>query len=111
MSAPRNRAYSNCKYIYSGLIRLHVLHHASEKAIREAWIIEELKHHGYALSPGTLYLLLQVMEREGYLRSHDVQWGGRKLQHYSATSNGRAALAEAKNQVSEFFGDLFETAD
>lgn len=54
---------------YSGLIRLHVLHHASEGAVFGLGMIEELGRHGYRLSPGTLYPMLRELEREGLLRS------------------------------------------
>jgi hypothetical protein len=50
------------KGLYAGLICLHVLHHANEKPIYGVWIIEEPSHHGYSLSPGTLYALLHGME-------------------------------------------------
>jgi len=40
--------------LFSGLIRLHVLHHAAEGELYGAWMIEELARHGYRLSPGTL---------------------------------------------------------
>jgi PadR family transcriptional regulator, regulatory protein PadR len=33
---------STDKDLYAGLMRLHVLHHASEKPVYGAWIIEEL---------------------------------------------------------------------
>ena len=68
-SGMRKKAATDSKDLYAGLIRLHVLHHASEKPIYGVWIIEELSHHGYALSPGTLYPLLHAMEGKGYLRS------------------------------------------
>ncbi len=42
--------------LYSGLIRLHILHHAGEGPIFGLEIIEELGRHGYKLSPGTIYL-------------------------------------------------------
>ncbi|MGH9766831.1 MAG: PadR family transcriptional regulator, partial [Blastocatellia bacterium] len=41
------------KDLYSGLIRLHVLHHACQEPIFGVGIIEELARHGYRLSPGT----------------------------------------------------------
>lgn len=40
--------------LYSGLIRLHVLHHAVKEPIDDLGIMEELARHGYKLSPGTL---------------------------------------------------------
>ena len=37
------------------LIRLHILHHASDGAFYGQWMIDELARHGYKLNPGTLY--------------------------------------------------------
>jgi DNA-binding PadR family transcriptional regulator len=55
--------------LYSGLIRLHVLHHAVEGPVFGLGMIEELSRHGYRISPGSLYPLLQGLEKKGYLRS------------------------------------------
>ena len=55
--------------LYSGLIRLHVLHHAVEGPIFGLGMIEELGRHGYRISPGTLYPLLQGLEKKGYLEA------------------------------------------
>ena len=52
--------------LLSGLIRLHALHHAAEQEVYGQWMIDELAHHGYRLSPGTLYPMLHKMERDGY---------------------------------------------
>lgn len=41
--------------LYAGLIRLHVLHHASKGPVYGLAMIEELGRHGYNLSAGTLY--------------------------------------------------------
>ena len=41
--------------LYSGLIRLHILHHAAEGPIFSLAMIDELGRHGYRLSAGTLY--------------------------------------------------------
>jgi hypothetical protein len=56
--------------LYSGLIRLHMLHHAAKGPIFGLGMIEELARHGYRISPGTLYPLLRGLEKKGYLRSH-----------------------------------------
>jgi PadR family transcriptional regulator PadR len=58
------------KSLYSGLVRLHILHHAAEKQVYGVWISEELARHGYKLSAGTLYPILHGLENKGYLRSH-----------------------------------------
>jgi hypothetical protein len=42
----------------TGLIRLHVLHHAAEGPIYGQAMIDELSRHGYRLSAGTLYPIL-----------------------------------------------------
>ena len=49
--------------LYSGLIRLHVLHHAVEGPIFGLGMIEELARHGYRISPGSLYPLLKRAPR------------------------------------------------
>ncbi len=50
--------------LYSGLIRLHVLHHAAERPVYGLWLIEEMAQHGYKLSSGTLYPMLHNMEKK-----------------------------------------------
>jgi DNA-binding PadR family transcriptional regulator len=55
------------RYLYVGLIRLHILHHAAEEPIYGLGMIEELSRHGYKLSAGTLYPLLHGLEKKGYL--------------------------------------------
>ncbi len=94
--------------LYGGLIRLHILHHASNKPVFGLWFIEELARHGYKLSPGTLYPLLHGLERRGYLRSKDERLGNRSRRVYRATRLGRKVLAAAKEKVRELFGELFE---
>ena len=94
--------------LYSGLIRLHILHHAVSEPIYGLGIIEELARHGYRLSPGTLYPLLHGLENKGYLRSREVRAGRRGRREYRATARGRKALAEARERVRELFGELVE---
>src|SRR5262245_25758329 len=96
------------KDLYSGLIRLHVLHHACQEPIFGAGIIEELARHGYRLSPGTLYPLLHGLEEKGYLRSSEEESGRQPRRVYRATAKGRKALACAKVKVRELFSELLE---
>jgi DNA-binding PadR family transcriptional regulator len=96
-------------YLYSGLIRLHVLHHAAhEPPVFGLGIIEELGRHGYKLSPGTMYPILHGLERKGYLKSSEEREGKGLRRLYRATAKGRKALDEAKEKVRELFGELFE---
>jgi DNA-binding PadR family transcriptional regulator len=94
--------------LYSGLIRLHVLHHAVEGPVFGLGMIEELARHGYKISPGSLYPLLKGLERKGYLKSTEQRNGKSLRRVYSATSLGRKALAASKNKVRELFHELIE---
>ena len=94
--------------LYSGFVRLHILHHASAGPVFGLWLIQELGRHGYRLSPGTLYPILHSLERGGYLASERQLVGGRFRRVYSITPAGRDALEAAKKKVRELFSELFE---
>ncbi len=94
--------------LYSGLIRLHVLHHAAEEPIFGLGMIEELARHGYRISPGSLYPLLHGLEQKGYLRSREVRNGKSLRKVYRATALGKKALEAAKDKVRELFRELME---
>ncbi len=98
----------DAKDLYSGLIRLHILHHAVRGPVFGLGIIEELARHGYKVSAGTLYPILHGMERRGYLSSTAVRRGRHFRRIYRATPGGRSALRQAKGKVRELFGELFE---
>ena len=94
--------------IYSGFIRLHILYHASKEPIFGLGIIEELKNHGYNLSPGTLYPILHKMEDVGYLKSEKKQVGKKIRRLYEITPGGVKALLDAKMKIKELFQELIE---
>ena len=94
--------------LYSGLIRLHVLHHAAEEPIFGLGMIDELARHGYRISPGSLYPLLHGLEKKGYLRPTALRKGRSLRRVYRATPLGRKALAAAKSKVRELFRELIE---
>src|SRR6266478_2245584 len=94
--------------LYSGLIRLHVLHHAVEQPIFGLGMIEELARHGYRISAGSLYPLLHGLEKKGYLRSSERRDGKSLRKVYRATPQGRRALEAAKTKVRELFRELIE---
>lgn len=96
------------KELYSGLVRLHILHHAAQEPIFGIGITEELARHGYKMSPGTLYPLLHGLEEKGLLRSRETRAGRSVRRFYRATPAGRRALAAAKEKVRELFGELFD---
>jgi DNA-binding PadR family transcriptional regulator len=95
--------------LYSGLIRLHVLHHAvHEPPVFGLGMIEELARHGYHISPGSLYPLLHGLEKKGYLRSSEQRDGRSIRRVYRATPQGRRALAAIKTKVRDLFQELSE---
>jgi PadR family transcriptional regulator PadR len=96
--------------LYSGLIRLHVLHHASQEPVFGLGMIRELRRHGYRIGPGTLYPLLHRLEQKRYLRSRKRIISGKLRRCYTITTLGRRALMLAKAKVCELFDELFEEA-
>ena len=69
-------------------------------------MIEELAHHGYRVSPGTLYPLLHGMERKGYLESRIERAGRSQRRIYNATPYGIEALAMAQDKIRELFREV-----
>ena len=95
--------------LYSGLIRLHVLHHGCHEPFFGLWMIEELSRHRLSLeSWNALPAARGQMERRGLLRSSRERVNGKFRRMYRATPAGRAALRIAKKRVQELFGELFE---
>ena len=94
--------------LYSGLIRLHVMHHATEEPIFGLGMMEELARHGYRISPGSLYPLLHGLEKKGYLNSTERRKGKSLRKVYRATPLGRKALKAARSKVLELLRELIE---
>jgi PadR family transcriptional regulator len=92
-----------------GLIRLHILFHAVEgDDVYGQWMIHELRRHGYTIGPGTLYPMLDAMERDGYLKSKRQHIGRTFRRVYRATARGRNAYKVAKARVRELSRELVE---
>jgi PadR family transcriptional regulator PadR len=108
MSKRTDADFTDDRDLYSGLIRLHVLHHAVEEPIFGLGMLEELARHGYRISPGTLYPILHGLEKKGYLRSTRQRNGKSLRKVYRATAAGRDALEAAKSKVRELFAELIE---
>ncbi len=88
-----------------GFVRMHVLYHAEDSGLYGNWMIEELRHHGYHISPGTLYPMLRSMEKDGWIKGHtEKKPPRRKL--YRITPKGRVALTEARSRLRELFREV-----
>jgi DNA-binding PadR family transcriptional regulator len=92
----------------SGFIRLHILHHAAQEPLVGFWMIEELRRHGYEMSPGTIYPLLHSLQKKGYLSVEVQREGRRAWREYSATKEGKRVLNAAKRKLRELFHELIE---
>lgn len=94
--------------IFLAFVRVHILYHASKEPVFGLEMIEELKRHGYAISPGTLYPIFHSFEKTGYLRSYAEVVAGKARKYYRATTKGRKALAEAKAKIRELVDEVLE---
>jgi DNA-binding PadR family transcriptional regulator len=66
----------------------------------------ELAHHGYKISPGSLYPTLHKMEAEGLVKSRSEVVDGRARRSYVATATGRRTLEAAKKQLRELADEV-----
>jgi DNA-binding PadR family transcriptional regulator len=69
-------------------------------------MIAELEHHGYSISAGTLYPILNGMEKDGLLISTEENVEGKIRKYYRTTSHGDAVLKEARTKAYELFKEM-----
>ena len=86
--------------------KIHILQHASERPVYGQWIAEELKSHGYAISPGTLYPALARMEQNGWLTSTPAGPGPKARRDYALTRKGAGVLAALRSRVGELHREV-----
>ncbi len=94
--------------VFLAFVRVHILHHAVKEPVFGLEMIEELRRHGYSMSPGTLYPILHGMEKSGYLKSQDEVVGGRVRKYYRATAAGRKMLTELREKIRELVDEVME---
>ncbi len=91
---------------FLGFIQIHILHHAKEEPLYGVWMIQELKEHGYDMSPGTLYPLLHSMESSGLLEMEERTVDGKVRKYYKITVLGIEVLDEARKKAYELFKEI-----
>ena len=89
-----------------GIIRLHILHHATHESVFGLDLIRELTTHGYQISPGTIYPILTTLEKHGFLISEKQVVAGKARKVYRATATGEEALADARTKVRELLREI-----
>ena len=93
--------------------KVHILHHAQERPIYGQWILEELRRHGFKVSPGTLYPLLARMQHHGWLRvlkSAGRRTSSKARREYVLTSTGATVLTTLRKQVEELHREVVREA-
>lgn len=89
--------------------KIHILHHAAEGEVVGQWMLKELAHHGYEVSPGTLYPLLKRLEKNGWLKSKaDPDRGPKAPRAYRITAEGRKVLQVVRQQLRELGVEVAE---
>jgi PadR family transcriptional regulator PadR len=92
--------------------KVHILHHAGEAPLHGQWMLTELRHHGYEISPGTLYPLLHRMERMGWLKSKsNPKDGKRARKDYRLTPRGQRVLEFIRAQLTELYDEVVRNSE
>jgi DNA-binding PadR family transcriptional regulator len=89
-----------------GFWKIHILHHAADgRGVYGQWMLEELHHHGYRLSPGTLYPILARMAERGWLRSDEPK-RSKAARVYHLTQRGHDVLDRLRASLDELHGEV-----
>ncbi len=95
--------------IILAFIRVHILHHASEKdGIYGSWMLDELRQHGYELSPGTLYPILHELKNDDLLKVSEKAVEGKIRKIYRITPKGKMILDKMKDSIRELSGEVLD---
>lgn len=71
-------------------------------------MMQELKNHGYDVSPGTMYPILHSLENEGFLKSRKENVKGKIRKYYKLTSNGQKILKESRQKTVELVNEVMK---
>ncbi len=85
--------------------KIHILHHADEHGVYGQWMLEELHHHGYKLSPGTLYPMLARMAQRGWLRATEPK-RSKGARVYRLTPRGHEVLDQIRHALDELYREV-----
>ncbi|MEX0703740.1 MAG: PadR family transcriptional regulator [Planctomycetales bacterium] len=96
------------RHFFGGFVRLHILYHAGKGPVCGVEMIEELRRHGYKLSPGTLYPILHHLEEAGYVSCAAEVVAGKRRKNYRITKQGRKLLKDAQHKLRELFAEVVE---
>ena len=69
-------------------------------------MMEELKKHGYKVSPGTMYPILHSLEVDGFLKSRSENVHGKIRKYYRITAKGQKMLQESRLKIKELIDEV-----
>ena len=106
-SDPRNSPLT--REVLLSFWKVHILHHAAEGTVYGQWMMDELRRHGYDISPGTLYPLLRRMDSHGWLELVNAETRSiHSRKEYRLTKLGAAALDLIRTQLQELSSEVIE---
>jgi DNA-binding PadR family transcriptional regulator len=70
-------------------------------------MLDELHHHGYRLSPGTLYPMLARMAKRGWLRAAEPK-RSKAARVYPPTPRGHEVLTQILDSLDELYREVGE---
>jgi len=89
-----------------GFWKIHILHHAADgRGVYGQWMLEELHHHGYRLSPGTLYPMLARMAQRDWLRASEPK-RSKAARVYRLTPRGHEVLNRLRTSLDELYQEV-----
>jgi PadR family transcriptional regulator PadR len=94
--------------VFLAFVRVHVLHHAAKERIFGVEMMDELKRHGYDISPGTMYPMLHALEESGVLVAAQQVVDGKVRKYYRTTKAGDALLGELRAKIGELVDEVLE---
>ena len=85
--------------------KIHILRHAGRHPVYGQWMLQELRRHGYDVSPGSLYPIFHRMLRFGWLEQVENQPNDTSSRNlYVLTDKGREILDAATSLSEEVRG-------
>jgi DNA-binding PadR family transcriptional regulator len=97
--------------LLTGFVRLHILYHADKESVCGVEMMEELRHHGYRIGPGTMYPILRDLELAGHLKCEEQIVAGKRRKNFRITPRGRKLLAKARAKLRELSAEIVEDRD
>jgi len=89
-------------------IKIHILYHAAKEEVFGIGLTEELAHHGYKVSPGTLYPTLAKLEKAGFLTCEARTVNHKQRKYCRITPEGRSLLNMMKDKIMELYREVIE---